>query len=224
MDVGQGFHVDSALAEHHHRPELRITEGADHGLYAARHHGRQEHARCRCAGRARARHEPGERVGGGLRRDVENDAASLALVEQLGGDDLHRETRRQTCGRADGVVGGSGDVERRHGNPVGRQQLPRLRLEFLRDRLGMRLGAIHQAIEARLPDVETAGLLDTDLTEPVLALRLIVTDFAGNPVEVSDAFYRADRYRYEGETRLPPARQRLNVRDARPRQGARTVL
>ena len=97
-------------------------------------------------------------------------------------------------------------------------------LEFLRDRLGMRLGAIHQSIEARLPDVETAGLLGTDLTQPVLAIRLVVTDVAARPVEVSDAFYRADRYRYEVETRLPPARRRPNVRHARPRRGARTVL
>jgi DNA-binding GntR family transcriptional regulator len=83
----------------------------------------------------------------------------------------------------------------------------------------MRLGAIHQSIEARLPDVETAGLLGTDLTEPVLALRLVVTDIAGNPVEVSDAFYRADRYRYEVETRLPPARRRLLAKGARNGQG-----
>jgi GntR family transcriptional regulator len=97
-------------------------------------------------------------------------------------------------------------------------------LEFLRDRLGMRLGAIHQSIGARLPDVETAGLLGTDLTQPVLAVRLVVTDFAATPVEVSDAFYRADRYRYEVETRLPPAKRRPNARNARPRRGARAVL
>jgi GntR family transcriptional regulator len=97
-------------------------------------------------------------------------------------------------------------------------------LEFLRDRLGMRLGAIHQSIGARLPDVETAGLLGTDLTQPVLAVRLIVMDVAAMPVEVSDAFYRADRYRYEVDTRLPPARRRPNARNARPRRGARTVL
>ncbi len=97
-------------------------------------------------------------------------------------------------------------------------------LEFLRDRLGMRLGAIHQSIEARLPDVETAGLLGTDLTQPVLAIRLVVTDVTAGPVEVSDAFYRADRYRYEVETRLPAARRRPNARNARPRRGARTVL
>ena len=86
-------------------------------------------------------------------------------------------------------------------------------LEFLRDRLGMRLGAIRQSLEARLPDVETARLLRTDLTQPVLALRLIVADAGGRPVEVSDAFYRADRYRYELETRLPPARRRPTLRE-----------
>lgn len=81
-------------------------------------------------------------------------------------------------------------------------------LEFLRDRLGLRLGTIHQSISARLPDVETARLLGTDLTQPVLALRLVVMDQAATPVEVSDTFYRADRYRYEVETGLPPAKRR----------------
>lgn len=95
-------------------------------------------------------------------------------------------------------------------------------LEFLRDRLRMPLGAIHQSIEARLPDLETAGLLDTDLTQPVLAVRLVVTDDAGAAVEVSDTFYRADRYRYEVETQLPPPGRRPDARDTRPRR-ARTV-
>ena len=96
-------------------------------------------------------------------------------------------------------------------------------LEFLRDRLRMRLGAIHQSIEARLPDVETAGLLGTDLTAPVLTVRLVVTEAGGRPVEVSDTFYRADRYRYEVETRLPPARRRPYARETPPRRGARPV-
>jgi GntR family transcriptional regulator len=95
-------------------------------------------------------------------------------------------------------------------------------LEFLRDRLRVPLGAIHQSIEARLPDLETAGLLGTDLTQPVLAVRLVVTDTSGRPVEVSDTFYRADRYRYELETRLPPSGRRPDARDTRPRR-ARTV-
>src|SRR5438094_562019 len=97
-------------------------------------------------------------------------------------------------------------------------------LEFLRDRLGMRLGTIHQSLEARLPDIETTGLLGPDLNKPVLALRLVVTDVAGTPVEVSDAFYRADRYRYEVKTQLPPARRQPTVRETRSRRGGRTVL
>lgn len=88
-------------------------------------------------------------------------------------------------------------------------------LEFLRDRLGLRLGTIHQSISARLPDVETAGLLGTDLTQPVLAIRLVVTDVEARPVEVSDAFYRADRYRYEVETGLPPSKRRPAARNPR---------
>jgi GntR family transcriptional regulator len=97
-------------------------------------------------------------------------------------------------------------------------------LEFLRDRLGLRLGAIRQSLEARLPDVETARLLEIDLTQPVLTLRLVVTDDAGNPVEVSDAFYRADRYRYEVETRLPPARRRARAGARRSPGGVPSAL
>jgi GntR family transcriptional regulator len=84
-------------------------------------------------------------------------------------------------------------------------------LEFLRDRLRLRLGVIRQSIEARLPELEVARRLGIDLTQPVLAVRLVVSDAAGTPVEISDTFYRADRYRYEVETKLPrrrPARSR----------------
>lgn len=110
------------------------------------------------------------------------------------------------------------------GQPIRARDLTRISLlEFLRDRLRIPLGTIHQSIAARLPDVETAGLLSIDLTQPVLTVRLVVTAAAGRPVEVSDTFYRADRYRYEVETRLPPARRRPDARDPRPRHSARTV-
>ena len=79
------------------------------------------------------------------------------------------------------------------------------------------------AIEARLPEVEVAGLLGIDLTEPVLVVRLVVHDAAGRPVEVADTAYRADRYRYETETRLPPARPGA-AREARPRPRARAPM
>jgi hypothetical protein len=56
--------------------------------------------------------------------------------------------------------------------------------------------------------VEVAGLLGIDLTQPVLYVRLVITDATGAALEISDTFYRADRYRYETETRLPRARRR----------------
>jgi GntR family transcriptional regulator len=80
-------------------------------------------------------------------------------------------------------------------------------LEFLRDRLKIPLGAIRQLIEARMPDDEIASLLGIDLTQPVLFIRVMVSDKQGNPVEIADSFYRADRYRYEVELPLLPARR-----------------
>jgi GntR family transcriptional regulator len=80
-------------------------------------------------------------------------------------------------------------------------------LEFLRDRLKIPLGMIRQLIEARMPDDEVASLLGIDLTQPVLFIRVMVSDKQGNPVEIADSFYRADRYRYEVEMPLLPARR-----------------
>jgi GntR family transcriptional regulator len=100
---------------------------------------------------------------------------------------------------------------------VGRRIRPRdlqhlSMLEFLRDRLRLDLGPIRQSIEAQLPDAEVAGLLGIDLTQPVLFIRLLVPDTAGKPVEICDTYYRADRYRYEVETRLPPAKKKPPIR------------
>ncbi|MBI4011835.1 MAG: UTRA domain-containing protein [Candidatus Rokubacteria bacterium] len=67
-------------------------------------------------------------------------------------------------------------------------------------------------------------LLGIDLTQPVLAVRLVVADAAGRPVEICDTSYRADRYRYVVETRLPPAPRRPGSRGARPRRRARTSI
>jgi GntR family transcriptional regulator len=100
-------------------------------------------------------------------------------------------------------------------------------LEFLRDRLKLELGVIRQSIDARLPDEEIAGLLGIDLTQPVLFIRLLVPDTAGMTVEICDTYYRADRYRYEVEARLPASqarttrRPRGNHRPSPPRGWAR---
>lgn len=110
---------------------------------------------------------------------------------------------------------------------LGRQIRPRdlaqlSMLEFLRDRLKLRLGVIRQSIEARLPDEEAAGLLQIDLTQPVLFIRLVVRDVGRRPIEICDTFYRADRYRYEVETHLPPGRPGPLGRDGARRGGTHT--
>jgi hypothetical protein len=84
------------------------------------------------------------------------------------------------------------------GRRIRKQDLARYSmLEVLRHKLRIRLGPLRQQLEARMPDEEVARLLDIDLTQPVLLLRLLVSDSRGRPVEMADAFYRADRYRYE---------------------------
>jgi len=85
-------------------------------------------------------------------------------------------------------------------------------LEFLRDRLKIPLGDVRQVIEARLPDEEVASLLGIDLTQPVLFIRVMVSDKQGAPIEIADNFYRADRYHYEVELPLLPARGSGRVR------------
>lgn len=80
-------------------------------------------------------------------------------------------------------------------------------LEVLRDKLGIGLGRIRQQLEARMPDEEIAALLEIDVTQPVLLVRLLVSDTAPRPVEIADTFYRADRYRFEVEMPMLPGRR-----------------
>lgn len=84
-------------------------------------------------------------------------------------------------------------------------------LEILQRRLGIRLGRVRQLIEARTPDDEVAALLGVDLTQPILAIRTLVPDRRGRPIEIADTFYRGDRYRYETTT-APPSRRALRAR------------
>jgi GntR family transcriptional regulator len=100
------------------------------------------------------------------------------------------------------------------GRRIRKQDLARYSmLEVLRHKLRIRLGPLRQQLEARMPDEEVARLLDIDLTRPVLLLRLLVSDSRGRPVEMADAFYRADRYRYE--LTLPRLPRRTAAREGR---------
>jgi GntR family transcriptional regulator len=76
-------------------------------------------------------------------------------------------------------------------------------LEILRDHLKLKLGPLRQSIWADLPDENIAGLLRSDVAQPVLAVRLVVHAATGEPIQVCHAFYRGKNYRYETETFLP---------------------
>jgi GntR family transcriptional regulator len=105
------------------------------------------------------------------------------------------------------------------GRRIRRRDLARYSmLEVLHNKLGIRLGPIRQQLEARMPDEEVAALLGIDVTQPVLFLRLLISDARGRPVEIADSFYRADRYRYE--LVLPRVARRALVASARRRAAA----
>jgi GntR family transcriptional regulator len=72
-------------------------------------------------------------------------------------------------------------------------------LQLLEDKLGISLGTIRHSLESVKADVEVASLLGISVFEPVLYMETAVFAAEGQPVEVVDSFFRADRYRYTVE-------------------------
>ena len=61
---------------------------------------------------------------------------------------------------------------------------------------GLKIGSVVQTIAATLADPAFARHLDVEIGAPVLEGERIYSDESGRPVVFSDAFYRADRYRF----------------------------
>lgn len=82
-------------------------------------------------------------------------------------------------------------------------------LDYLQSALGIALGDLRVSFESRMPpSEEVASLLEADLTQPLLLMRLLVVDEGGAPVEICETFYRSDRYRFEmNVSGLRPARR-----------------
>jgi GntR family transcriptional regulator len=155
---------------------------------------------------------------------VETVPAPPHVTEFLG---LSRGQTVRRFVRVEEIGGGPLAVVANH-VPVGLARRIRLRdlrrlsmLELLRDRLHIPIGMIRHSIEARMPDDEVASLLRISLTDPVLVLRLFVSDRAGRPLEVADTFYRADRYRYEIDMPLPERSRAARSVSRSRRRGAR---
>ena len=108
--VAQHLDEDSPEAHHHHRAELRIADRADHDFQTGWRHFLDEVALDRCGGDGRqARHRvdrPGDR---GAVREPDRHPAGVALVEDVGGDDLHHERGVETGDGRRRLFGAGGD-------------------------------------------------------------------------------------------------------------------
>ncbi|UIF91661.1 GntR family transcriptional regulator [Cupriavidus sp. UYPR2.512] len=89
------------------------------------------------------------------------------------------------------------------GRPITRQSLEERPVLRLLEAGGVKLGRATQVLSARLADVVVAPLLDVPVGGALLAVRRVVKDQAGRPVQLLLGQYRPDRYEYRME--LSPA-------------------
>ncbi|HRN19630.1 MAG TPA: GntR family transcriptional regulator [Trueperaceae bacterium] len=72
-------------------------------------------------------------------------------------------------------------------------------MDYLSQRLGLRLGTSARTIEATGLDEHHAELLHGQPGQPALRVRRVVRDVHGRPVEYFDAIYRGDMFEYSLE-------------------------
>ncbi|NUO87010.1 MAG: GntR family transcriptional regulator [Cupriavidus sp.] len=89
------------------------------------------------------------------------------------------------------------------GRPITRQALEETPVLRLLEAGGVKLGRASQVLSARLADVVVAPLLDVPVGGALLAVRRVVKDHSGRPVQLLLGQYRPDRYEYRME--LSPA-------------------
>ncbi|OGL68919.1 MAG: hypothetical protein A3J27_14135 [Candidatus Tectomicrobia bacterium RIFCSPLOWO2_12_FULL_69_37] len=69
-------------------------------------------------------------------------------------------------------------------------------LDIITKRLGLRLGKVHQTIEAKMADSDVAAHLSIDVMSPVLYVETFVRSESEKPLEFSQIFYRGDEHKY----------------------------
>jgi len=85
------------------------------------------------------------------------------------------------------------------GRPLARKDLEATPMLRLLEAAGVELGRASQVLTARLADVVVAPLLDVPVGGALLAVRRVVLDKAGRPVQLLMGQYRPDRYEYRME-------------------------
>lgn len=79
----------------------------------------------------------------------------------------------------------------------GRRELARKPILLLLEEAGVQLGGAQQRISARLADAQTAAHLGVAVGSALLAVRRLIHDEEGRPVQWLHGLYRPDRYEYQ---------------------------
>jgi GntR family transcriptional regulator len=89
----------------------------------------------------------------------------------------------------------------------GRRELEKRPVLTLLQDAGVKIGEVHQFIGAELADARTAASLDVRIGSALLAVRRIVFDSNGQPVQLLFGLYRPDRYEYRMQLNAQGATQ-----------------
>ena len=79
----------------------------------------------------------------------------------------------------------------------GRRELARKPILVLLEEAGVRMGGAQQTISARLADAQVATHLGVAVGSALLAVRRVIHDDGGRPVQWLHGLYRPDRYEYQ---------------------------
>lgn len=88
-------------------------------------------------------------------------------------------------------------VPEKLGRAYGADDLSRLPLLVLLERSGVKVGSARQVITATLATPDVGALLGVEAGSALLAIRRIVRDDAGHPVEYIKGLYRPDTYEHQ---------------------------
>jgi GntR family transcriptional regulator len=79
----------------------------------------------------------------------------------------------------------------------GKRELAKKPILMLLEESGVRVGGAHQTISARLADAHVAAQLKVAVGSALLAVRRLIHDEDGRPVQWLHGLYRPDRYEYQ---------------------------
>jgi GntR family transcriptional regulator len=79
----------------------------------------------------------------------------------------------------------------------GKRELAKKPILVLLEEAGVRVGGARQTISARLADAQVAPLLGVAVGSALLAVRRLIHDEEGRPVQWLHGLYRPDRYEYQ---------------------------